>query len=584
MPLVLIKFNFLVASFSTPGKFDLDQSKQLTLLPLTTPEQQSEGQFAAPMEKPRPFVVFKPGFAPKSEQQQQLQQQFAQELAQPKLVQQAQLIQHQQPETKLIQTNDQFFSLKHQQQTNPLGSITTVQPLAPVKPLIPVQPLHHFSTSFNDGDKFEWTPAKPLSAFVESSFDQAQSTAYKPGTSSHQAVTPVTNTIGSMGLAQTSFLKSNLVHAKQPQVSSVVTTINSEPTVVLNSGAGNSGSSSSSSIDTKAELQNQIKHILATSPNLSEDSRVRHRDAIMKAVVVGDSRSSHHAATITETGEMEPKSQAGMFNRFPGFPQFHPKSILFKYPVVEEKPSSSPVLARFQQVTPNAHHHFSMSNIPSLLPGFQTSHVLNQQAQPALQLTEPAKPVHVQQLLPTVEPKYPSLFQQHQTVQPAHPALSGTAFFTPLKTESNRPSSTPFINIDDNYPVLNTPSKVVPPSNKISLGPGLLLSSDETGPSSTNVGQSQAQATGQENKHFYISNSQQSEPTHQQFALSGLKTSTNEPLSPSHQSTSQLFSQYRPEASVSPKTTMRANSEWWKERALAESRYETISLLTNLPA
>lgn len=533
------------------------------------------------MEKPRPFVVFKPGYAPKSEQQQHLQQQFSQELAQPKLVQQAQMIQHQQPETKLIQTNDQFFSLKpnQQQQTNPLGSITTVQPLAPVKPLIPVQPLHHFST-FNDADKFEWTPAKPLSAFVESSFDQAQPAAFKQGTSSHQAVTPMTNTIGSMGLAQSSFLKSNLVNAKQPQVSSVVTTINSEPTVLL---SGNSGSSPSSSIDTKAELQNQIKHILATSPNLSEDSRVRHRDAIMKAVVVGDSRSSHHAATITETGEMEPKPQGDMFNRFPGFPQFHPKSILFKYPIVEEKPTSSPVLARFQQATPNAHHHFSMSNIPSLLPGFQTSHVLNQQAQPALQLTEPAKPAHVPQLLsPTVEPKYPSLFQQHQSVQQAHPTLPG--FFTPLKTESNRPASTPFINIDDNYPVLNTPSKIVPPSNKISLGPGLLLSSDETGPSSSSVGQSQAQAAEQENKHFFVSNNQQSEPTHQQFALSGLKTSTSEPSSSSHPSTSQIFSQYRPEASVSPKTTMRANSEWWKERALAESRYETISLLTNLPA
>ncbi|KAH9426993.1 hypothetical protein DERP_011663 [Dermatophagoides pteronyssinus] len=298
----------------------------------------------------------------------------------------------------------------------------------------------------------------------------------------------------------------------------------------------------SSNIDTKAELQNQIKHILASSPNLSEDSRARHREAIFKAVhslieptTSSDSSSSsanQHQSQIQSTDSTS-SNLIDTANRFNSFEPFNPKSMLFNFPNSQQAQRSNlisrPTPSTLALSSLSSGHHQQQANIvgirpstttpvqmnqfqlsplvqqsgklpfnllsrfPSLLPGFQSSNhgLLSSPADTNKQQQDQSSNDH------RIQNQIQTFLQQHD---PQRLQLTQSTSSSSLQ-QPQQPQEFTSGSFMINQPMFGQPQTQPQSSNnnanqqfqqnmaKIRLAPGLMLSSDDSTGSGSSDGQ-----------------------------------------------------------------------------------------------
>ncbi|UXI19665.1 hypothetical protein NH340_JMT05608 [Sarcoptes scabiei] len=375
-----------------------------------------------------------------------------------------------------------------------------------------------------------------------------------------------------IGLAQSSFLQANLPASKSQ------TNVEEK--------------SPKKSIDTKIVLQNQIKHILASSPNLSEDSRERHREAIMKAVqsLVARTTSTHHSAMMTEDGNLEQSpfstpttsrlsstnhKHLSVADRFAGFPRFHPKSMLLQNPSKKSlfQSFSFPPQQNFQTsqstqhqkdrkfLSPLLNEVYDYRRIPTLIP--DTS---------ALSQTQSAKSfIHNSEQLSRIPSSSPATahstmfdkYYQQANRQHQHSMIDNLAASSKLYNSNYRPVesktiSSPQFVIDENHPVFVKEQIVLPPSSQIRLAPGLLLNSESFSNSDNSL-------------RKFSSSSSSDESSKKKFSLINESKSNRKP---------EFLSKFSQSNESFPRATMRATSEWWKERAFGDPNgLETFAII-----
>ena len=418
------------------------QQQQLSLQLQQHPaEQQQQQQFVRPLDKPRPFVVMKPGFRNNQKLLHQIQIEHQQ-------------LQQQQPSSQTLQQ-------QHQPQTaaaisssssSPASQSTSEleNPFLRFNQLISGQHLLRAPHASHSQIQAQQQPhVNTISGSTPALFQHfsAQLPFGQPAFRPIQAVSRLTNGIHSpqpqqqqqhFGQAHSSFIRTQptqqghvsglssqlttangfipshqLQHSvskessaisqqQQPSISSQFFTNNNivspqsitqpfhiakKQTVQVETVEG----PPSSNIDTKAELQNQIKHILASSPNLSEDSRARHREAIFKAVhslieptTSSDSSSSsanqHNQIQSTDSTSSNLIDTA---NRFNSFEPFNPKSMLFNFPNSQQAQRSN-LISRPTPSTlalsslSSGQHHQQQANIVGIRPSTTTPVQMNQ--------------------------------------------------------------------------------------------------------------------------------------------------------------------------------------------------------------
>ncbi|KAH7638854.1 hypothetical protein HUG17_2887 [Dermatophagoides farinae] len=431
------------------------QQQQLSLQLQQHPveQQQQQQQFVQPLEKPRPFVVMKPGFRNNQKLLHQIQIEHQQQ---------------QQPQTNGISSSQSTSESENPfLRFNPLigGQLVRaphhhhgvqIQTQSHVNPVPGSSPafFQHFSAQLPVGQPL-FHPIQAVSRVTggnvgsSQNLGQAHSSFLRSATQSFPPLTPSGGFLSTGSQQQSPSSSTSLIQhsAPQPSTSSFLTGSNTvsqsmpqpfhvakKQTVQVETVEG----PPSSTVDTKAELQNQIKHILASSPNLSEDSRARHREAIFKAVhslvEPTDSSSSHHhqqpqhqstdSSSLSSPVPRSPSSNIDSTNRFSGFEPFHPKSTPFNFPVSQTQslsgaPQRLSSTSRQLGATPST---LAVLGGPS--PGSSSSSAQFQQAANVGQIRRPSQIQMEQFTLPPIQPsgklplnllsRYPSLLPGFQ--------------------------------------------------------------------------------------------------------------------------------------------------------------------------
>ncbi|OTF75644.1 hypothetical protein BLA29_005749, partial [Euroglyphus maynei] len=328
-------------------------------------------QFVQPLDKPRPFLVMKPGFRNSQKLLHQIQIEHQQQ--QP-LTHSSQTLPQHQPQAAGLSSSLQstselenpfmrFNSLNNGQHLlrapnqavqlqaqTPSSTPALFQHFSAQLPLgQPVfRPIQSFSRLSTGGSQQQLGQAH--SSFLRSA-TQGQTFPQLTSTGGFLSQPPSSTSSTQQPVQPSSFLTSNAVSQSMPQTFQGA----KKQTVQVETVEG----PPSSTIDTRAELQNQIKHILASSPNLSEDSRVRHREAIFKAVhsliEPTDSSSSNHQQQqqqllLQQQQQQQLQHQHQSTNTLQSssldsstgrFEPFHPKSMLFNFPVSQTSQRSN---------------------------------------------------------------------------------------------------------------------------------------------------------------------------------------------------------------------------------------------------
>lgn len=423
-------------------------------------EPEQEQRFSAPLEKPRPFVVYKPSYLNKYQQLQlqQLQQQYHQNGGISQYIPTKAL--------PLPEVNDNEPTSLHGR-----VSVMTGSPkMTPYDDIVS----RHAPLPFSDSKQI---PLSPLSLLSQSGQSQLQSfygSQYKPNYGQPNEYDPMR----SLRLLQ------------GPSSQSV------------------QEESSSKQVDPKTELQNQINFVLTNTPNLSQDSRHKHREAIIKAVQASfdevDSRyvpppSGHHQSS--EIQRPRPVSVGSLYSG-QSRPETSAKMIM----------SGSP-------------------NPFSVMPAydsFRQSAGLQQQIAPLLPPVTP--------LSPSYKPNMQKQIQQYLREQIENESKNG-AHISQLINGIRRPLPNKY---EDN--LFDRDERM----GRMQMNPAFLLSS-----------QPEAASTASASKSKPVSTESNVSSQYPKYALAayGSQNPRNELTSSSQVDSAQ---------------SSRGYSEWWKERAVQE--------------